>query len=355
MRLCRLAGLLIPAIIMLAASGCYDRWTVNYDNVPDLSSEADNLAILEESTMSEEDEKKNLAVLEKIAREKEPVYTINGGDKIEIIVYNHPDLSVKTVVTPDGHIGMVLLGQVKVSGLTLAQASEKLEKALAKYIRNPKVGLAPFEIVSENATISGAVKEPGIYPIYNGMRLADLFAKAGGALSRYIDGQTIDAADFSNSIFIRDNKIIPVDFNQAIEHCDPLHNIILRRGDYIFVATRENNMVYMIGEVKKPGRHIWNPQLGILELLADGTWLNETYWHHAIIIRGGLTHPKMYKVDLDGILRGDLPNVPLKSGDIVYVPRDNISEYNVFVRKLLPTAQLINMLITPATWMSSHF
>ena len=34
----------------------------------------------------------------------------------------------------------------------------------------------------------------------------------------------------------------------------------------------------------------------------------------------------------------------IKSGDIVYVPKDNLSEYNVFVRKLLPTAQLVNLL-----------
>ena len=60
-------------------------------------------------------------------------------------------------------------------------------------------------------------------------------------------------------------------------------------------------------------------------------------------------------VDLDRILCGKAPNVRLKSGDIVYVPKDNISEYNVFIRKLMPTAQLVNMLVTPATWWSAQF
>ena len=185
------------------------------------------------------------------------------------------------------------------------------------------------------------------------MRLADLFAKAGGAASYHFNGQSLSAADFANSFFIRKNEIVPVDFVEAIEHGDPLHNIALHRGDYIFIAARENSQVYLIGEISQPGRHVWTPQLGLLELLAAGGWVKEVNWKNVIIIRGGLANPRMYKVDMDGIIRGDHPNVALKSGDIVYVPRDNISEYNVFIRKLFPTVQLINMLISPATWLST--
>ena len=65
---------------------------------------------------------------------------------------------------------------------------------------------------------------------------------------------------------------------------------------------------------------------------------------HVIIIRDGLANPKLYKVDIDGILAGKCRNVPLKAGDIVYVPKDDLAEYNVFVRKLLPTAQLVSLL-----------
>jgi hypothetical protein len=39
----------------------------------------------------------------------------------------------------------------------------------------------------------------------------------------------------------------------------------------------------------------------------------------------------------------------LKSGDIIYVPKDNLSEYNVFAKKLLPTAQIINLVTTRVT------
>ena len=335
-------------------TGCYfDRMTGNYDEVPELTKE--NEAVLDKTALTPEERRRRIELLKNLEKESNIPYTINGGDKVEIVVYNHPDLSVKTTVTPDGFIGMVLVGQVHVAGLTLGEASKKIEQALSRYIRNPRVGLSPFLIASETVTISGAVTYSGIYPITNGMRLADVFAKAGGSASRHYDGETINAADLNNSYFVRGGKIIPLDFTQAIERGNPLHNVLLRRGDYIFIAARENSLVYLIGDVKNPGRHVWTPQQGLLELLTIGGWTNDNRWSHAIIIRGGLANPVMYKVDLDRILSGKAPNVALKSGDIIYIPKDNISEYNVFIRKLMPTAQLINMLVTPATWWSAQF
>lgn len=346
-------GMLLAAFLMLSLTGCYDRWTGNYDKIPELDSKHN--ALLAKSEMSPEERKKQREVLEAAARSPKPIYTINGGDKLDVKVYSHSDLTVKTVVTPDGYLGMPLIGQIRISGLTLAQASQKVSDALSKYIRNPKVGISPYEIVSENVSIAGSISHPGIYPISDGMRLADLIAKAGGAASSFSDGQNYSSADFKNSIFVRNKKLLPVDFIAAVERGDPLHNIELHRGDYIFIAARENSVVHVTGEVNRPGRHIWNQQLGLLELLAEGGGLKDTHWKNAIIIRGGLNNPTMYKVDLDGILRGERKDIALKSGDIVYIPKDNISEYNVFIHKLMPTAQLINMLITPATWMTGQF
>lgn len=237
--------------------------------------------------------------------------------------------------------------------MTIDEASAVVEEALARYIKNPKVGISPYEILSETATIAGAVTTPGMYTISGGMRLADLYAKAGGSSLQVYNGKSLEAADLANSIFVRDGVTLPVDFANAIEKGMVPDNVLLRKGDYIYIATRQDQMVYLIGDVKEPQQQLYTRNLGLLEFLSICGWVNETRWPNVIIIRGGLNRPRMYKVDLDGVLCGRKSNVHLEAGDIVYVPRDAISEYNVFVRKLMPTAQLINMLITPAAWATS--
>ncbi len=351
----RVRTLLLALAAVLVLTGCYsDRWTGNYDDIPELGLDE---ASADKATAQESPDvlKAREDLLRKIAAEPMPAYTINGGDKLEVMVYSHPDLTTKTVVTPDGNLGLVLIGQVKVKGLTLAEASAKIEKVLSRYIRNPRVGLMPLEIASETATVAGAIQKAGIYPITDGMRLADIFARAGGGASRYYDGQTVSVVDYEHSLFIRNQKPIPVDFRRAIEKADPLHNVKLRSGDYIYVASRDDSMVYLTGEVKKTVSRFWNSELGLLELLAAGEGLAENHWSHAIIIRNGGGKGNVFKVDLDGIFRGRVPDVRLRPGDIVYIPHDNISEYNVAVRKLFPTAQLINMLLSPFTWLYSQF
>ena len=72
--------------------------------------------------------------------------------------------------------------------------------------------------------------------------------------------------------------------------------------------------------------------------------MKDTHWSHVIIIRDGLSHPRLYKVDVDGILAGKCRNVPLKAGDIVYVPKDDLSEFNVFVNKLMLAAQIFSLI-----------
>ena len=102
--------------------------------------------------------------------------------------------------------------------------------------------MSPVLINSQNVTIAGGVNRPGRYSVSDGMRLSDLFAMAGGSASRLFDGQVVDVADFKNSIFVRSNKYISLDFSAAIERGDHWSNIKLHRDDYIYIAVRSETM-----------------------------------------------------------------------------------------------------------------
>ena len=345
----KLPYFILTALLPIFLCSCYSkRWTQNLEEYPVMTEQRS--AIVDEAGMSEDDIRLRDEKLREINKAPVRPYTINAGDEVTLSVYDHPELGGRTMVTPDGRIGIVFLGDVKVEGLTLQEASKKIEEGLGKYITKPAVGLAPWSISSETATIAGAVEKTGTYVISTGMKLSDLYAKAGGSSVRRFGDQDLDAADLVNSRFVRNGKILPVDFRKAIEEGDPTHNLFLRKDDYIYVAVRSESMVCLVGHVKRPHKHLWDNSLGLIELLTDGGWVEETYWPYVVILRGGVADPHMYRVDVDAIMTGRCPNIMLQSGDVVYVPHDNASEWNVFVRKIMPSAQLIQTLCTPLMW-----
>ena len=343
------------AALGLAAFGCYpNRFTSNYDTAFELTNTDDDSAILDESARSDEDLARAHKRLMELEMEDEPVYHMNAGDEIEIRVYDHPDLGMTTRIGPDGMVGFAFMGQVKLSGLSIAEGADAIREGLAQYVKNPVVSITVKSILSETATISGSCAKPGVYPVSNGTRLADLYAMAGSSAARLFNGVTVDAADLEHSYIFRNGAPLPVDFIKAIQEGDRLNNVRIRKGDYVFIAQRLESSVTICGEVKSPHKRLFEPNMGLIETLTTAGWMLDSHWKHVIIIRDGLVHPKMYKVNVDGILAGKCRNINLKAGDIVYVPKDDLSEYNVFVKKLLPTAQIINLLSSRISAFSSN-
>jgi len=338
------------AVLSIMLSGCYfDRLTSNYDSVFEMTNTDDDSAVIEETGRDEETVARNRKRLMELEMEEAATYHLNAGDEIEIRVYDHPDLGMTTRIGPDGMIGFAFMGQVKLSGLTIAEGADTIRDGLAPYVKNPVVSITIKTILSETATISGSCAKPGVYQVSNSTRLADLYAMAGSSAARLFNGVTVDVADFEHSLIIRNGQILPVDFKKAIAEGDRLNNIRIRKGDYIFIAQRMESSVIICGEVRNPHKRLFEQGMGLIETLTSAGWMTDNHWKHVIIIRDGLAHPKLYKVDVDGILAGKCKNITLKAGDIIYVPKDDISEYNVFVKKLMPTAQLFNMLTTRLT------
>ena len=248
-------------------------------------------------------------------------YKITPGDQFDITVYEHPELTVRQIiVTPDGFVSAPLIGPVKIGGLSLVEATEALKKQISQYIRKPLVSLIPIRINGYNFTIVGRVNVPGCYPISIGnTRLIDAVAMARGLSEGLFHGDTVELADLENAYISRDGRLLPVNFQKALLRGDPLHNIPLKNGDYIY----------------------------ILQALPYGGGLRETHSDEIKVIRGGLKNPVVYTVNVTKMQEGKIMDFPLQANDIVYVPADGISDWNVIVRKILPSLQGLSMLAGP--------
>ncbi len=106
-------------------------------------------------------------------------YLLDTGDTVRVTVYGDAELSKSYRVDDNGAIAFPLVGPVRVSGGTTANAASRLAGALANgYMRNPNVAVEmeqyrPF-------FIEGEVKTSGQFPYVYGMTVRAAIATAGG-------------------------------------------------------------------------------------------------------------------------------------------------------------------------------
>jgi polysaccharide export outer membrane protein len=157
-------------------------------------------------------------------------YVIGPEDILKIYVWKHDGISVTVPVRSDGKISIPLITDIEAAGLTPNVLKNEIAKRLSKYIEQPTVSVIVGQINSQKISISGQVKSPGIYKIYNEINVIEAISLGGGFT---------DFADTSKVRIIRkyygSSKIYQINYDAIISGEDINQNIMLCPGDSIIV------------------------------------------------------------------------------------------------------------------------
>lgn len=110
-------------------------------------------------------------------------HQLTTGDVVEVKVYQEDELNAKARVDDEGKIGLPLLGAVKVSGSSVAQAQDIIRSLLEKdYLYSPQVSLTMVEFAKKRFSVLGEVNQPGFFMMPEGetMTVLQAIAMAGG-------------------------------------------------------------------------------------------------------------------------------------------------------------------------------
>lgn len=113
-----------------------------------------------------------------VCQEKD--YIILRGDILDVIVMQHPEFTITSVVLPDGTFQYPGFGSIKVAGMTTQQLKDTLETALHKYVVNPIVTVFVRKMQGQSLNIFGYVNSPGQYQVYDSQELFFAIGLAGG-------------------------------------------------------------------------------------------------------------------------------------------------------------------------------
>lgn len=293
-----------------------------------------------------------------------PEYKIGPGDILTITFWDvAKPVPYSTAVRPDGKISYSYMDDITVARRTSHEVDEILTNALKKYIREPRVDVVVKEYKSKTALLFGQINRletgvsgPGKYPLMGKTKILDLIVMAGGPIA----GEEFANADLRKVEVVRKGKSFTVNLYRAMFKGDMSQNIVIDDADIVTVPELPayGERVYVFGEVKTQGIYKLKDAYDLLAAISKSGGTTRVAVDSDIkIIRGyeeDREKPIILAANLDEILkRGDMAqNIPLKDGDVVYVPRTVIGDINEFI---VNTTPLLDYLLYPDKYRDAYF
>lgn len=120
-----------------------------------------------------------------------PVYTLHVGDVIVLSYRLTPEFNQTVTVQPDGNVDLEVVGNVKVSGLTLDQVHSEIVKRASFRLNHPELAITLKQFQQPYVVVAGEVAKPGKIEINDNTTALQAVMLAGGFMSSAKDTQVI--------------------------------------------------------------------------------------------------------------------------------------------------------------------
>jgi polysaccharide export outer membrane protein len=191
------------------------------------------------------------------------ILQLGPGDAVTLHVYGQPDMDATQYVADDGTIRVALAGAVGVTGLSPAEASERVERALkdGKYLVNPHVTITLAESRSQRVSVLGEVRTPGRYTIESNTTVFDVLAQAGGGTENCADTVYVLRPNATGAV-----ARYAVDLEALAGGNGGTSAATLKGGDSIYVPRADRFYIY--GEVQQPNMYKLESGMTIVQAIA---------------------------------------------------------------------------------------
>jgi polysaccharide export outer membrane protein len=107
-------------------------------------------------------------------------YRLVPGDVLDIVYRYTPEFNQTVTLHPDGYVGLEIVGDVKLSGLTLEEARKTLIEKASFRLKDPEISLLLKEFQKPYFVVSGEVTQPGRFEMRESVTALQAVMTAGG-------------------------------------------------------------------------------------------------------------------------------------------------------------------------------
>jgi polysaccharide export outer membrane protein len=249
-------------------------------------------------------------------------YKLNVGDEIRFESLTDRTLNRDLVIQPDGTITLLLLGQVKATGRTVAELRDELERRYSQFYKRPEVTVTPLRVntklhdiintVDRRLGFGGQVRTARVTPD------GTISLPAVGVVPA--QGLTLEELkrelDARYALEVEGMEVTPI------------------------LVQRAPRFVYVLGEVAAPGRYTMEGPTNVMQAIAlAGRFTVAANLRQVVIFRRGpdwRIHATV--IDVWDALYGDrtcpIDDLWLADSDVVVIPKTKIQVCDEFIEQI---------------------
>jgi polysaccharide biosynthesis/export protein len=160
-----------------------------------------------------------------------PRYTLRSGDVLELQYRYTPEFNQTVTVLPDGYVNLNLVGDVRVTDLTVEQAHDLIVQKASERLKEPELNLILKQFQQPYVVVAGEVNKPGRFDLRENTTAMQAVLMSGGFLPSAQTGQVLVFRKINGDTA----EIKTLDLGKLRKTSDLEHDMMLEPGDMIFV------------------------------------------------------------------------------------------------------------------------
>ncbi|WP_171497972.1 polysaccharide biosynthesis/export family protein [Acinetobacter ursingii] len=285
--------------------------------------------------------------LASLFRSQHTLYRLSAGDVLSIQLWAYPELTpplqqdsanIKASGYPidsDGNIYLPLVGKIHAAGQTVSELNRNLRSQFAHYLKTPDVVVRVLSYEGKRYFVNGQVMKSGQYTLND--QPISIYTALGMA-----GGVNTETGDNTSIQLIRNGKTFDLNTLNLEKQGYSLHNLLIQPNDTIYVNTKQNQKLYVMGESSKSQALPLRDQgMTLSDVLGESEGINPYSASAAriFVMRTNLQTrtSTIYHLDLSSIGNLALANqFQMQKNDIVYIDATGLTRWQRIMNQIVP-------------------
>ena len=277
-------------------------------------------------------------------------YRLSPGDILSLQLWAYPEISAAATDTSNGYqidqngyIQFPMIGRYKAAGKSLTQVNQELRRQLAHYLKNPDVVVRVLAYQGQRYSVQGNVKAAGQF--YLSDQPVSVYTALGLA------GGMNEQGDPASIQLVRQGLIYDLNTIVLEKSGFSLHNLLIQANDTLYINSRENQKIYVIGEAgTNKALPVRDQGMTLSDVIGESQGINplSASASRIYVLRNNpnAQMTELYHLSLESLGDFGLANqFKMRSNDIVYVDATGLTRWQRVISQIIPFSSIVNTAI----------